>query len=342
MGNPATVAVTDQSERNAEPVDMVGIGVSVWDQIFLVDRYPDEDSVVRSDHRLQTIGGGITVAMATAAKLGCNAVLLDRLGHDDASTQIIESLRRAGVNDGLLQRCQGATASVASIWSAEKGGTRTIVFSPGRDIDLRWEERYVETVAAAKLLHLSGRHLDASLQAIAIAKRSGTRVSYDGGAYRYRDSILPLVRQSDILIVARQFAEAMLAASKDGNTDVDQSLSPESLATHLFDTTSAGIVGVTAGVDGSWFVSAGGPDCRGESWHQPAFSVDKVVDTTGCGDVFHGAFLAAIARGQDPKSASRCAAHVAAINATAVGGLAFETSQLDIRLMGWRSSGKRF
>ena len=67
---------------------------------------------------------------------------------------------------------------------------------------------------------------------------------------------------------------------------------------------------VTDGSRGCWFIA----DPEGVV-HQPSFPVDA-VDTTGCGDVFHGAYAAAIVRGMPPARAIRYAAGAAALNAT--------------------------
>ena len=53
--------------------------------------------------------------------------------------------------------------------------------------------------------------------------------------------------------------------------------------------------------------------------HQPAFRVET-VDTTGCGDVFHGAYAAALREGRPIADRLRFAAAVAALKATRVGG----------------------
>jgi sulfofructose kinase len=73
----------------------------------------------------------------------------------------------------------------------------------------------------------------------------------------------------------------------------------------------------TAATDGSrgcWFTAG-----NGDVVHQPSFPVE-VVDTTGCGDVFHGAYAAAIVRGMPPDEAIQYAAAVAAVKATHRGG----------------------
>ena len=73
---------------------------------------------------------------------------------------------------------------------------------------------------------------------------------------------------------------------------------------------------MTCGAAGSWYRDEAGPPR-----HQPAFPV-SVVDTTGCGDVFHGAYAAALARGLDLAARVRFAAAAAALKATRAGGQA--------------------
>ena len=104
------------------------------------------------------------------------------------------------------------------------------------------------------------------------------------------------------MIVARDFAERF-----SGSSAIDDQL--EALSRW-----DANVVGVTDGVRGSWFRA------EGEEFHQSAFSVDPVVDTTGCGDVFHGAFLASFSQGNSTPDCARFASAAAALNATALGG----------------------
>ena len=75
------------------------------------------------------------------------------------------------------------------------------------------------------------------------------------------------------------------------------------------------VVAVTCGEKGCWYVVGAG---KSKPRHQPAFKV-KVVDTTGCGDVFHGAYAAALARGNITEECLRFASVAAALKATRPG-----------------------
>jgi len=77
----------------------------------------------------------------------------------------------------------------------------------------------------------------------------------------------------------------------------------------------AEIVGITDGIRGSWF-----REDHGNEFFQPAFPSMATVDTTGCGDVFHGAFLSELAQGRSVKRCAEFASAAAAWNATALGG----------------------
>jgi sulfofructose kinase len=85
-----------------------------------------------------------------------------------------------------------------------------------------------------------------------------------------------------------------------------------------------GLVGVTIGADGFLWLQAG--DIR----HAPSPAV-AVVDTVGAGDVFHGAFALAIARGGDTAQAARFANTAAALKCTKAGGRAGIPSLSDVQ-----------
>lgn len=301
--------------RSEKRFDIVGIGVSVWDTVLLIDSYPDPGSVVRAKQRVEGIGGGVAVAMATAGRLGSSVAMIDSLGDDEAAARIIAPLQRAGVDTTAITRQENETTSSASIWTDVASGERTIVYSPGSASErLCWTAEIDRLVRDARIVHLNGRHADVCLQLISFAKSVGTKISFDGGAYRYREEVLPMLRATDIAIVARQFAQAHYQRCT-GRADL---LAAARLCDFLKADLSCEIVGVTDGANGSHLI-----DRAGESLFQPAIRPDLAVDTTGCGDTYHGAFLHGIAAGNDVKTSAEIAAEVSSQNARALGAFSF-------------------
>ena len=298
--------------------EIVGIGVSVWDSLMLVDSLPQPGSVVQADRHLEAIGGGISVAIATAARLGSKTGLIDSLGDDAAGTRILRALIAEGVDTQAIARHADTTSSVASIWSDKQSAERTIVFSPGSASErLQWTPQIEQLISQSNVLHFNGRHGDVCLRAIRVAKACGVKISFDGGAYRYRPEILPMLRAADLVIVARQFAQSHVQPPSDR----ERRLPAAELAESLMKELDCEIVAVTDGPAGSDWVER-----DGSSFHQPAISPELAIDTTGCGDTFHGAFLHGYVRGQGIRQAAELAARVASDNAQGLGGLVFTTS----------------
>ena len=103
-------------------------------------------------------------------------------------------------------------------------------------------------------------------------------LSLDGGAQRYDDDMRPITESSHVVIVARDYAEKYTGA-----TNLEE-------ACCIIHDRGALIAGVTDGANGSYFVW---PD--GTAYRCQPFPQDSVVDTTGAGDSFHGAFLSKLA-----------------------------------------------
>ena len=158
-------------------------------------------------------------------------------------------------------------------------------------------------IRGASVLHLNGRHWDACKSAAHVARQQQVQVSFDGGAHRYRpemDELLPLV---DICIVALEFAQRFSHETQ-----------PKRAARALLHT-GPGLVVITDGIRGSYIFP------HGEAgFHQPAFKMPQVVDTTGCGDAYHGAFLFGLNRKMTLQQSAALASAVAALNTRDVGG----------------------
>lgn len=283
--------------------DVIGLGASTVDLLSLVDHFPAQEEVQQA-HEITVQGGGpVATALVTLAKLGGRAAMIDVIGADWRGDLIVNEFERAGVCTDYLQRVTGAASATASILVRQRDGARSIVFYPSTAPEVSPSAISPELVASAKILHVNGRHWPACLRAGRLARQHGVKVSFDGGAHRYNPEISQLVRLTDICIVARDFARQYTGLAE---------LEPAA-ARLLAD--GPELVVITDGVQGSWVYPQAGP-----SFHQPAFRLSQVVDTTGCGDSYHGAFLFGLARGYTLKKTAALASAVAALNAQRLGG----------------------
>ncbi len=290
-------------DESGQVMDILGIGMSMIDSIQVVEGFPVETGVTEVVDSKLTGGGPVPTALCAASRLGSEAGIIDRVGSDWFGELIRHEYREFGVRTDFLQLEPGCRSSFGTVLVRRRDGERHIIFRAGDFTPLNANELPEEALKACRILHLNGRHWPACIDAAKLVKASGGLVSFDGGAHRYEPRFLELLPLIDVLIVAADFAERLSASD-----DRDQQLAE--LARW-----GATVVGITDGASGSWFRTA-----EGDSFHQSAFPADPVVDTTGCGDVFHGAFLFASNRGESWPDCARFASAAAACNAEALGG----------------------
>ncbi|MFZ4767524.1 MAG: carbohydrate kinase family protein [Roseimicrobium sp.] len=285
------------------PRPILGIGSATWDRFVMVPEFPMDEGVTRCLATAEDGGGPVATALCTLSALGGQAILLDAQGDDATGLRIYEDLAMFGIDTSLMERHGGCASAQASILVRERDGARHICFMPATCPELSPESIPETIVQGASLLHLNGRHEAAARRAALLAKAAGVPVSFDGGAGRWRESLRDLVLASDVRIVAKDFALRFT------NTDDLE------VAACALRADSPALVVITDGVRGSWVFSG-----AGECFHEPAFPVSPVVDTTGCGDVFHGAFLHGWLQRWSLRETASFAAKLAAKTALGLGG----------------------
>jgi sulfofructose kinase len=285
------------------PIDVIGLGASTVDVLSLVDHLPAEDENMRAAGISVQGGGPVATAMVTLARLGAKVAMIDTLGDDWRGALIRDEFAREGVETSYLKTGQGWTSPTSCILVQQRDGARSIIWSPGSAPDYPPADLPHPAIASAKILHVNGRHWEACMEAVRIARAAGVRVSFDGGAGRYHSELDRLVPLTHICIVARDFAEKYTRKS-----DINEA------AGALLDS-GPKLVVVTGGTKGSWVFPRGG-----RSFHQPAYLMPQVVDTTGCGDSYHGAFLFGLLKNMELEQTAAFASAVAAINSQQLGG----------------------
>jgi sugar/nucleoside kinase (ribokinase family) len=184
-------------------------------------------------------------------------------------------------------------------------GKRAIINARGNTPPPTITPALVELLQSCTVLHITGTYAETVLKAISIVSKKGGKISFDGGAGLFREDDREIINKVDWCICAEDYARRLT-----GMDDIPSMLA--SIAAM-----GPEIVGITAGTLGSdWLI-------ENESlFHQNAFPVTPVVDTTGCGDSFHGAFIFAMLNDYTVQEATRLASAVAAMNAMVLGGRA--------------------
>jgi sulfofructose kinase len=161
-------------------------------------------------------------------------------------------------------------------------------------------------ITSADYFHVDGLlHHEATLQAVQWMKAAGKTVVMDGSKTNgpVRDAHRALVPYVDVLITGEGFARAL--------TGIDDIWEAGRAVLELGPRTFV----ETVGARGCYTVTVD------EQFHTPAFQVE-VVDTTGAGDVFHGAYIVALKQGWSPRDCAQFSAAVSAIKCTQLGGRA--------------------
>ncbi|MFZ5918845.1 MAG: carbohydrate kinase family protein [Chloroflexota bacterium] len=290
-----------QSQATSRP-DVVGLGYADWDHLAIVPGQPEFDTDTMTLQASAQCGGGpVATALVTLRRLGANVGYLGTLGDDEPGRRILTDLQRAGVDTTRLIVQPGERSHTCLVLVEANTGRRCILCDRGTLQPLQLTDADRQYICQARFLHLDGQFMDAAITAARWAQDSSVRVSFDANRPRPRlDELLPLV---DVLVTSTSFPTACT-----GHDDLEKAL--QTLHTQGPET-----VVVTLGPQGCAYLDGN------RLAHVPGYRVD-VVDTTGAGDAFHGAFLYGLLQNWDARETARFANAVAALNCRSLGGRA--------------------
>jgi sugar/nucleoside kinase (ribokinase family) len=241
----------------------------------------------------------VATSVATCASLGLRAAYIGAFGNDPDGTALRRALEQRRVDTSLcVERSVGTRSAVILV--DERTGDRTILWERHPDLDLRADEIPADVIAGARLLHVDDTDPSASLAAARIARRAGVPITSDFD--RADAATADLLAAVSVPIVA----ESMPAAFT-GETNLERALRALRRPEHQ-------MICVTLGARGAMMLVGD------RMHHAPAFNV-TVLDSTGAGDVFRGAFIVAMLRGDDPDAILRYANAAAALACTREGAL---------------------
>ncbi len=279
-------------------VDVVGVGLNAMDTLIRVPSFPAADTKAEVHSVHVSPGGQVASAMVTCRRWGLQARYVGTVGDDPAGETHRREFDRESVEAHLCV-CPGSMSQTSYIVVDEGSGERTILWRRDTLLQLLPHQIQKEWVVRARALLVDGHDTGAAAAAARWARAAGIPVVAD------LDNLYPgveaLLENVDYFISSRDFP-ARLA----GEDDLTKTL--PSIAAEY----GCRAAGATLGRSGAlvW---------AGRRFHySPAFRVNA-VDTTGAGDVFHGAFVYGLLAGWPLDRILDFSNAAAALNCTAVG-----------------------
>ncbi len=279
--------------------DVVGVGLNATDTLLVVPKFPAYAGKVPFQEEILSPGGQVASAMVTCARLGLRTKYIGTVGDDERGRIQIESLLGSGINLDHVQRRRNCPNQSAYIVIDRSTGERTVLWSRPDCLRIDPAEITPDQITCGRLLHIDGHDTPAVEHAARIAHNAGIPVTVDVDTiYHGFDRVLPLV---DYLIASSEFP-----IQWTNETDPFKALQM------IQEEYGMRVAAMTLGAHGALALA------DGKFIYSPAFVVN-CVDTTGAGDVFHGAFCYAVLQDMQLRDALDFSNAMAALNCMALG-----------------------
>jgi sugar/nucleoside kinase (ribokinase family) len=253
---------------------------------------------------IETSGGSAANTIVGLSSLGSRSAFIGKVKDDELGRTFAHDIRAAGATYTTPPASDGPSTARCYVL-VTPDGERTMNTYLGAAQDLHPADIDAELVAASAVLYLEGylwdpkNAKDAFIKAAKIAHEAGRTVALSlSDAFcvdRWRAEFLQLMRSRTVdLIFANEAELHSLYQTSDFDSAV-AALRPD-VSTAVVTRSEKGCI--VLGPDGIEAV--------------PAFPVERVVDTTGAGDLFAAGFLSGLARGADDRTCGRLGALAAA------------------------------
>ncbi len=249
--------------------DVVGFGLNSIDYVYVLPVFPSPDSKTEILRYERLPGGQVATALTFLARMGLNTKYIGKVGNDEAGRASLHSFKGESIDISSVLVEQGGRNAFSVILIDQRNGERTVLCGRDKDLDFRKPELKEADVCSGRILHLDG-YDNLALSAAIYCQKRHIPVCAD------LDTVVPncklLLENIDFLIVSSDFASEFT-----GISDMESSIGA---LRHCFN----GFLGITLGVRGAaaWI--------RDRCIYFPGLNINA-VDTTGAGDIFHGAFI---------------------------------------------------
>ena len=256
------------------------IGHSSWDMTVPVDDYPIENTKYRFNEKYQMGGGPASNAAYLLGKWGIDTVIATVVGSDDFGTKIKKEFQDLNMSTDYIETTYDKDTSFSFILINKKNGNRT-VFNVATEHPMLKKYNYEFT---PDIILTDGHDYGASQNAI--SKNPNAISVIDAG--RITPELLELCKYIKYIVCSKGFAETVTNLKFDYNN-------PQSLVNiynKLQNKYPNSIIVVTLEEHGALYQSGN------QIKIMPGLKCDA-IDTTGAGDIFHGAFVYGLANNFD-------------------------------------------
>lgn len=291
-----------------EIMKVVCVGHSTYDITLPMEKFPEENVKHRIDHHIECGGGPASNGAYLLAKWGMDVSIASIVGNDYYGDRVVEDFKNIGADITFLEKHSNHETSSSFIIANMSNGSRTIITSkknPIRKLDN-------DVLIPADVILVDGEHPETAIQ---VLDNNPNAISVlDAG--RLNDDTRAIGKKVKYLVCSKDFAENF-SGQKIDNNNVEQLIG---IYNELFSYFNTNII-ITLEADGSF------SKIDGEYKIIPSVKV-KALDSTGAGDIFHGAFTYFISNGYSLYESIRYASITGAISVTRIGSR-FSIPELD-------------
>jgi sulfofructose kinase len=311
--------------KRRSTVDVVGLGLNATDTVLVVRDFPALGGKERVLATLRQAGGQVATAVVTCQRLGLATRYIGKVGDDEAGRFQLASLKKEGVDVRYTRTARGAPNQFGIIAVDRATGERTVFWDRDPRLAMAPSELDAHAITSARVLHIDGCDVEAAIRAARWAKQASIPVVADlDTVYKKVETLFPHI---DYLIASTNFLPAVT-----GEDD------PFRVLEYMAREYKMRATGMTLGREGALML------WDGQYYYSPGFVVET-VDTTGAGDVFHGAFIFGLLAGWDLVRMLDFANAMAGLNCSALGargGIATQAEAEKLMATGKRHGNRKY
>lgn len=281
-------------------MEIACIGHSTYDITFPMESYPLENKKYRISNSIECGGGPASNAAYLLAKWGMKVSLISVIGNDYYGNKIFSGIKKIGINTDFLIIKNNYITSSSYIIANKQNGSRTIFTK--KENDLRKIDKTIKK--NFDIILLDGEHPETAHEILDNNKSSISIL--DAG--RLNNDTLSLGKKVTYLICSKEFAEEFANIKLKTPFDINILIKVYNILKSYFQT----IIIITLEASGSF------TEIKNRYKIIPSISV-KAIDSTGAGDIFHGAFTYFIGNNYPLELAIKYASIAGAISVTRIG-----------------------